>query len=203
MTRMPHKSLFTVLTAAAVISAWVTQPIQAGAPEGWDAGKLTSEKMCNVCHAKEDSDQAYPMWQKGPHAKAFATLGTPKAKEVGAKQGIDDPQTSGKCLSCHSTAYGFTEEKVTDVVPPEDGVTCQTCHGPGKAYKTKHKTEVETSKEKYGLSTPTSGELCMTCHGEENPTHNPEKYTKADGTKVGFDFEQAVQKIKHAKERAK
>ena len=37
----------------------------------------------------------------------------------------------------------------------------------------------------------------LECHNEESPTWNPEKYTRADGTKVGFDFEQAKKLTEH------
>lgn len=34
-------------------------------------------------------------------------------------------------------------------------------------------------------------------HNDENPTWDPEKYTLKDGTKAGFDYEQAVKVIAH------
>ena len=63
-----------------------------------------------MCHKKAETGDQFGIWSAGPHAKAFATLGTAEAKAAGAKVGVDDPQKSGKCLKCHSTAYNFTEE---------------------------------------------------------------------------------------------
>ena len=102
-----------------------------------DPAKLISIKKCAMCHKKEAKGNQYGKWQAMGHAKAFETLGTEEAKAVSAKLGIDDPQSSGKCLKCHSTAYFFTEEVQTAEVSLENGVSCQSCHGPGADYKKK------------------------------------------------------------------
>ncbi len=167
----------------------------------WDHGKLVKEKMCNLCHAKEKVGDQVGVWKKGPHARAYQALKTDKAKEVAAKLGIDDPSASGKCLKCHSTAYGFTEEKVTDDIAVEEGVTCQTCHGPAKDYLKDHRKDVAKAHAEQGLIKPTVENTCSRCHNEENPTHNPEAYTLPDGTKSGFDYAQAYEKIKHLMKR--
>src|SRR3989338_8648703 len=92
---------------------------------------------CSLCHKKPEQGEQFKIWQETKHAQAFETLKTPEAKEQAAKLGIDDPSTSGKCLKCHSTAYWFSETKVTDVIPIEEGVSCESCHGPGKDYMKK------------------------------------------------------------------
>ena len=66
-----------------------------------------------MCHKKDEVGKQYKIWQDSKHAKAFETLGTQAAKDAGAKLGVTDPQTDGKCLKCHSTAYGLTDKKVT------------------------------------------------------------------------------------------
>ena len=35
------------------------------------------------------------------------------------------------------------------------------------------------------------------CHNERSPTWDPERYTVADGTKSGFDYDQATAKVAH------
>lgn len=151
----------------------------------WDGAGLVKENMCIACHGAKVGDQA-GIWAKSPHANAFKALGTDAAKEVAKKAGVDNPQTSGKCLKCHSTAYGFTEAKITEEVPVEAGVTCQTCHGPGKDYKMKHNKDLATAKATLGLIVPTAENTCLRCHNKDNPTF------KAD-----FDFKASAEKIKH------
>ena len=159
-------------------------------------------KMCGVCHKKDDSGNQLGKWQDSPHAKAFELLGTPTAKEVGKKMGIDNPQTSAKCLKCHSTAYNFTETVATEKITPEDGVTCESCHGPGKNYMKKSVMENHQGAIAAGLIYPAS-KSCELCHNDQSPTWKADRFTTKDGKKVGFDFEQAYEKIKHLDPKVK
>ena len=139
---------------------------------------------CSLCHKKEDTGEQYRIWQESKHSKAFEVLGTPEAKETAAKQGISDPQTSGKCLKCHSTAYWFSENKVTEVIPLEEGISCETCHGPGKDYMKKSVMEDKDAAIAAGLIIPDE-KVCMQCHNEESPNYKP------------FDFKVMWEQIKH------
>jgi len=162
-----------------------------------DASLLVGTKTCAMCHKKAESGDQFGKWQASPHAKAFELLGAPEAKAAGAKVGVAEPQKSGKCLKCHSTAYNFTEEsKATEKVLVEDGVSCESCHGPGKNYKAKATMEDQAQAIAGGLIHPATAS-CTLCHNDQSPTWNAEKYTTKDGKKVGFDPEQAYEKIKH------
>jgi len=155
-------------------------------------------KSCGMCHKKEEVGAQLTKWQESPHAKAFEKLGSPEAKEAASKLGIADPQTSGKCLKCHSTAYNFGETgPVTDKITVQEGVTCESCHGPGKNYKSKEIMKDIKQAIAGGLANPAL-DNCTKCHNDQNPTWKADRYTKKDGTKVGFDAEQAFEKIKHA-----
>ena len=134
-----------------------------------DAANYVGVKTCGICHKKEESGNQFAKWQASPHAKAFETLGTPAAKEAGKKLGVDDPQKSGKCLKCHSTAYNFTEAVATEKIKPEDGVVCESCHGPGKKYMTKSTMEDKAKAVEAGLVAPAT-QSCKLCHNDQSPT---------------------------------
>lgn len=160
---------------------------------------------CKICHNKAESGQQFAVWSKVPHSQAYAALATPKAKEVATKLGIEDPQKSGKCLKCHSTAYFFTEQKVTNIalkkdgsprLAVEEGVSCESCHWAGSLYQPKKVMESFEASLKAGMN-PHPEESCVKCHNKDNPNWDPQKYTLKDGTKAGFDFDQAFEKIKH------
>ena len=153
----------------------------------WDPANLVAETACKACHSMAKIGNQYAVWQGSAHAKAFAALKSDAAKEIGKKAGIDDPSTSGKCLKCHSTAYAFTEAKVSADLPVESGVTCQSCHGPAKAYKAMHNKDLAGAKAN-GLIVPTAENTCSRCHNKENPTD-----------KGDFDFAKMHEKIKHPK----
>ena len=116
-----------------------------------DPADLVSVKKCAMCHKKDAKGNQYAKWQSMGHAKAYERLATEEAKAVGAKLGIDDPQSSGACLKCHSTAYYFTEELQTTEVSLENGVSCQSCHGPGANYKKKSVMESREESIANGL----------------------------------------------------
>jgi hypothetical protein len=195
------KRRITIGTLCAILATIVFLPSTSQAVDR-DPANYVGVKTCGICHKSEDSGNALAKWQASPHAKAFDLLGTDKAKEVGKKLGIDDPQKSGKCLRCHSTAYNFTESVATDKIKPEDGVTCESCHGPGKKYMPKSIMEDRAKAIEAGLIYPAS-QTCEKCHNDQNPTWKPDLYTTKDGKKVGFDYDQAFAKIAHPDPKVK
>ena len=165
-----------------------------------DPSLVVGTKTCAMCHKKADSGDQFGKWSAGPHAKAFAVLASDEAKAVAAKRGIADPQKSAACLKCHTTAYLFTEELQIKgegaKVVVEDGVTCESCHGGGKNYKSKAVMEDREKCIANGMIYPAT-KSCRRCHNAESPSWDPERYTTKDGKKDGFDEEQAYEKIKH------
>ena len=155
-----------------------------------DASNYVGVKTCGICHKKDESGNQLAKWQESPHAKAFEALASDKAKEVAKAKGIDDPQKSGKCMKCHSTAYNWTEAPVTEKIKPEDGVTCESCHGPGKKYMAKSTMEDRDKAIAAGLIYPAT-QSCKLCHNEESPTFKP------------FDEKAMVEKIAHPDPKVK
>lgn len=160
---------------------------------------------CKLCHKKEAAGAQFKIWSESKHANAFATLATDEAKAVAKEMGIEDPQKSGKCLQCHSTAYNHGETVAANIdankageplLTAEEGVSCESCHGAGADYKKKKIMQDRDASIAAGMIADPKKE-CVKCHNDKNPTWDPEKYTLADGTKTGFDFDQAYEQIKH------
>ena len=104
-----NRRSISVLFITTAASAFIAT---AGSADTRDASNYVGVKMCAICHKKDDSGNQMGVWEKGPHAKAFETLGTDKAKEIAKKQGIDDPQkrpTSNTRLFC--TKSNFTKRE--------------------------------------------------------------------------------------------
>lgn len=141
---------------------------------------------CKMCHKKVEKGDQYGAWLKSKHAQAYATLASEKAKEVAAAKGIDNPQESPECLKCHVTGYGLDASIYDKKYKMEDGVSCESCHGPGKDYKNiKIMKDTEQARAN-GLILPTE-EVCKKCHNEESPTFK------------AFDFEEEYGEIAHPK----
>jgi hypothetical protein len=158
--------------------------------DGRDAANYVGTKTCGMCHKSEATGNQLGKWQASPHAKAFETLGTPAAKEAGQKVGVDNPQASGKCLKCHSTAYNFTETCATEKIKPEDGVTCESCHGPGKKYMSLTVMKDRAKAVEAGMLYPAT-QSCKLCHNEQSPSYK------------GFDEKTYVEKIAHPNPKLK
>jgi hypothetical protein len=160
-------------------------------------GKYIGAAMCKNCHNGVDKGNAYDHWQSTPHSKAYENLGTDKAKEVGKKAGVDDPQKSEKCLKCHVTAFGVEKEKIKASFKPENGVQCESCHGPGEDHQKKR--FAEAMKQGAGAAALDGAEFhvgrklekCQKCHNEESPTYKP------------FCLKERMEKIEHLDPRKK
>jgi hypothetical protein len=132
--------------------------------------KYIGAAKCKICHKKAETGEQYKKWAAGPHAKAMESLKGDEAK---------DP----KCLKCHSTV-GTVDAKLIASAKVIEGVSCESCHGPGSAYKSAtvmKKQELSLAK---GLIIPEE-KVCKTCHNEESPHYK------------GFNFAEYSAKIAH------
>lgn len=157
------------------------------APDGKERKFMGVNKCGPKCHDKGEKGDQYAKWQGSPHARAFATLASDKAKEIGKKLGVDDPQKSDKCLKCHVTAFGVKPELLHAKFKTEDGVQCESCHGAGGDYYTKEVMQKHDESIRQGLVIPDE-KTCQACHNAEAPTWDPAK---------PFRFKEAFRKIDH------
>ena len=151
---------------------------------------------CKTCHKKEGIGNQYGVWLDKKHSKAYEALASDEAKKFAAEAGIADPQADDKCLKCHTTAHGVSEERLSKKFDKTLGVQCESCHGAGKSYRKKKVMIDRDLAISKGLKIPKE-EDCLACHNDESPTWKADRYTLADGSKAGFDFEQASEKIAH------
>jgi len=183
-----------MMTIAVAMMWLLAGPAFAGSPAG--EHKYGGVKKCRSCHKKESIGNQYGSWEKTSHAKAFKTLSSDQAKEWADEAGVADPTTDEACVKCHVTAYGVPAERLGMKFKIENGVQCEACHGAGTDYrKKKIMIDRDVAVEK-GLVLQ-SADVCTTCHNDESPAWDPEKYTLADGTKSGFDYDKAVTEIAH------
>jgi hypothetical protein len=140
--------------------------------------KYIGAKGCKMCHNTEKQGKQYPIWQASQHSKAYATLASEEAKAIAKKMGIEDPQKSDKCLKCHVTAYHASKDMLKPTYSAEEGVSCESCHGPGEKYKNLKIMKDRKLAMENGLIIPEE-KTCKSCHNPDSPTHKEFKYEAA------------------------
>lgn len=170
------KRLLTIVLAA-LLGAFLIASAQAGdqktdspKEEKAAAHAYVGVSKCGMCHKAEARGNQLAQWEQTAHSRAYDSLAGDAAKEAAKKAGVEgDPQKSPKCLKCHVTAFGVDEKLLGPKHKIEEGVGCESCHGPGEDYM---KMSVMKDREKAiaaGLLIPTE-ETCVRCHNEESPT---------------------------------
>ncbi len=136
--------------------------------------KYIGAAKCKTCHKKELIGDQYTAWQKGPHAKAYQTLKSDAAQKIAAEKGISGPANeAAECLRCHVTAYGKPASAFAAApIKNEEGVSCESCHGPGSDYRKKNVMANHAAAVAAGMWEPgKNAEVCAACHNPESPTH--------------------------------
>jgi hypothetical protein len=158
---------------------------QGAAVEVPKSHEFVDVRQCFRCHRSGRFDgtesvslKEAEIWlREDKHARAFAVLKDERGRQMGRilKEPLgwddDDVATKQVCLSCHAN-WRHGEPK-PDERSLEFGVSCQSCHGPGKSYLEPHSDEkwrMRTSAEKESLGmidlrdSLRRGEQCLSCH---------------------------------------
>lgn len=99
----------------------------------YDPAKIVTTEFtktpCRECHASE-----YEVWRTTTHASGFKNLHREKtAEKIASKMGFKLIKRDSLCLSCHYTGV-VVNEKLRAV----SGVSCESCHGPGRDWVNIH-----------------------------------------------------------------
>jgi hypothetical protein len=182
-------------------------------PDDKAKGRYQGAKKCKNCHSAKATGNQYAKWLDAGHAKAHKVLGTAKAKEAGKKRGVDNPQTSAKCLKCHVTGFGLPKARFDRKFDPKLGVQCETCHGPGEKHVKARFAAAEDAEDDgdgFGfdedddedaepvkipkseiVARPDLANLCIKCHNKASPGFE------------GFCVAERLKKIRHLNPKKK
>ncbi len=145
--------------------------------------KYIGAAKCKMCHIKPAKGEQYNVWLKSPHANAMKTLANEESKKIATAKGIADPTTDAACVKCHSTV-GHIDKSLIAGITAAEGVSCESCHGPGSMYKSATIMKDQALSLKNGLILPTE-EVCKSCHNSGSPTFK------------GFNYAEMSAKIAH------
>ena len=124
------------------------------------SSELVGAESCRACHR-----EAYDVWKASPHARAHESLTPEQAQKP-------------LCLQCHS------RDEARSGQARVAGVSCETCHGPGRSYQPEAVMRDKELARLVGLQDPTA-QSCLACHNGDSPS------LKA------FDAKEAMARIDH------
>lgn len=162
-------------TAAALAGAGVDDPAKTIGP-----GKGTG---CGECHGNE-----LLAWQTSAHARGFEELHrSARAKEIAEKLGVKRVKRGAACADCHYTLA--LQDKGPE---PVAGISCESCHGPGKDWAKVHSNKDDPQRlakaEELGMVRPHRvyelAARCFACH-----TVPDERVVNVGGHAAGGDIE--------------
>ncbi len=136
-------------------------------------GTCSSSNCHGSTHARKSSNvlqNEYFTWLKhDKHSQAYTVLLKADAKRMASLMGLGDPAKEPLCLKCHST-YVPSAEQRGEKYSAEDGVSCESCHGPAERWLETHAVLGTTHQQNLsnGLADTVSldkrAQLCVSCH---------------------------------------
>jgi hypothetical protein len=143
-----------------------------------ETSKYTGPGSCSStsCHGsvkpRADSrifQNEYSIWVvKDKHAKAYEALTGPVGERIGRILGVGKSEQAAKCLACHDLAVPADARAKTFEL--NEGVTCESCHGPSSAWLGPHTTRGWTHEQSVAAGMYDTRNLirrtekCLSCH---------------------------------------
>jgi len=156
------------------------------AAAGMPKPKYTGSVAYAECHHGPTMGYQASKWRASAHARAYAVLGTPRARTVAREMAVsEEPLTAAACLKCHATAYHDAAGGLLASYEIYEGVGCEACHGAGSEYALETVMRDGRSAHAAGLK-PQTRDTCLRCH--EDAHGKP------------FDHEAALRLIAHPTE---
>jgi hypothetical protein len=130
-------------------------------------------ETCGVCHKTEKSGKQLDIWKNSKHSEAYKVLQTAKADSIAASRGSKVAAIkTDECMGCHTSGYKADASLLGAKFHIEDGVQCETCHGPGSNYKSVSVMKNKDQAIANGLMMYSNLETyCVKCHNEKSPTY--------------------------------
>ena len=171
-----------------------------------DSGKFIGSLGCksSSCHggAGEKRSQYITWSQKDFHTRAYTILLDARSARIGEALGAPQPQSSARCTVCHSPFQSVAADRLTSTARPDEGVSCESCHGAAESWLRGH------TRTDWTYATRISGGMrdlrnlfaranaCVACHQNVDPD-----ILKAGHPELVFELDsQSVNEPKHWRE---
>jgi hypothetical protein len=100
--------------------------------------EYVGSRRCGECHTGDDLGGQYVSWMRSAHGLAYWQLASDWAAFLASRRqeysDIQEPEKEWRCLKCHVTGAQDLDSGFAATFRQEEGVGCESCHGPGSAY---------------------------------------------------------------------
>lgn len=191
---LPRVACILLLFAAGVGHLLAKEPRQIRESGGTFVGSIGCKS--SSCHGGAGPKRSqYTTWsQKDFHTKAYAILLNARSQRIAEGLGIAAAQSSARCTVCHSPFQSVASSRLTGAANPNEGVSCETCHGaaggwlrghtrPDWTYNTRVAAGMRDLRNLY-----VRANACVACHQYLAPellqAGHPDLFFELDGQSV-------------------
>jgi hypothetical protein len=191
-----------ILILAAAPALRAKEPRQIQETGGAFVGSLGCKS--SSCHggAGPKRSQYFTWSQKDFHTKAAVVLVNARSERIAESLGIPAAQSSARCTVCHSPLQSVAPSRLAAGAHPDDGVSCETCHGAAGGWLRGHTRKDWTYNTRVGAgmrdlrSLYVRATACAACHQNLAPD-----LLKAGHPDLFFELDsQSVAEPKHWKD---
>jgi len=151
-------------------------------------GNIAPQKTASV------QQNEYSTWVvQDRHAAAFRALQNPISQRMGKLLGIGKPEESPRCLTCH--ALYVAESAKGRNFDLNDGVSCESCHGPSSEWLGNHTLKGWSRKKSIAAGMVDNWDLvrrseqCLSCHLGDGKRYVDHEMIAAGHPDLVFDLE--------------
>jgi hypothetical protein len=125
---------------------------------------------CIDCHEDGVHSIQYVAWLRSRHAHAYWRLGADWSLYLARRRphyhDLKRPLADHRCLLCHVTGAQDDRALFSGSYRAEEGVGCESCHGPGSEYATPEIMSDHAAYIEHGGRIPDAS-TCRRCHRRE------------------------------------
>jgi len=135
---LPRTACLYLIVAAGVADLPAKEPRQIHETGGAFVGSIGCKS--SSCHGGAGAKRSqYITWsQKDFHTKAFAVLLNARSERIAEGLGLPAAQASARCTVCHSPFQSVAASRLQRTAHPDEGVSCETCHGAASGWLRGH-----------------------------------------------------------------
>jgi hypothetical protein len=148
--------------------------------------------MSSSCHGGGvGKDEGWIFKKTDKHIAAHGFLGSARSAQIAQQLQIEDPTVSARCTVCHSPLQTLPSDRFVAGAKPEDGVSCESCHGPAEPWLRFHTRKDVTHEQRVAAGLrelenfSARATACIACHmnidSELVRAGHPEMFFELDG----------------------